>query len=163
MQAPRSKLNTFPPGFAAILKLFEGFRICRGNTGIGTAMKRCPNQERTNMKTKILLLGAVVTAFAFTALAVEPLLSPRAAGNQTKIVKSSVATPAATVAYVDATPALLSPRAQAGQTKVVKGMNNDVNPAPDCTKNMAGSPKMIAECASHPGAPMPCCNLTDVR
>jgi len=41
------------------------------------------------MKSKVLLLGAVVTAFAFTSLATESLLSPRAAGNQIKTAKDT--------------------------------------------------------------------------
>ena len=51
------------------------------------------------MNTKVLLFGAVVAAFAITTFAAEPLLSPRAAGNQIKHV-TAVATPAAiTVDY----------------------------------------------------------------
>ena len=84
--------------------------------------------------TKVLLLGAVVTAFAFTSFAAEPLLSPRAAGNQIKHVSSSVDTPMITVAYVDSGSALLSPRAAGNQIKVVAGTNNDINPALVCLK-----------------------------
>ena len=105
------------------------------------------------MKTKVLLLGAVVTAFAFTAFAAEPLLSPRAKDNQIKIVKSSEETPAVTVAYVDSTPALLSPRAQGNQIKVVQGVFNDQNPALECRKNMIGSPRVVAECSAHTTMP----------
>lgn len=108
------------------------------------------------MNTKVLLLGAVVTAFAFTSFAAEPLLSPRAAGNQIKIVRSDAPTaPAIAVAYVETTPALLSPRAAGNQIKVVQGLNNDVNPALVCRENMLGSPKAVTECSSH--ATMPGC------
>ncbi len=110
--------------------------------------------------TKVMLLGAVVTAFAFTSFAAEPLLSPRAAGNQIKHVSSSVSTPTITVAYVDSGSALFSPRAQANQIRVVKGTNNDVNPALVCQKNMIGSPKAVAECASH--TTMPGCQTVTV-
>ncbi len=106
------------------------------------------------MKTKVLLLGAVVTAFALTSFAAEPLLSPRAKDNQIKIVTSSIDTQGGTVTYVTSvSPALLSPRAQANQIKVVKGTNNDINPAAVCQKTMTGSPKAVAECASHTTMP----------
>lgn len=102
------------------------------------------------MKTaKVLLLGAVVTAFAFTSFAAEPLLSPRAAGNQIKHVSGSVDTATITIAYVDITPALVSPRAAGNQIKVVKGTNSDVNPALVCRNNMIGSPRAVTECSSH--------------
>lgn len=77
------------------------------------------------MKTKILVLGAVVTAFAFTSFAAEPLLSPRAKDNQIKIVTSSIDTQGGTVTYVtSATPVLLSPRAKDNQIKVVRSSIN---------------------------------------
>jgi hypothetical protein len=104
------------------------------------------------MKTKVLLLGAVVTAFAITSFAAAPLLSPRAKDNQIKIMKSAVEAPAA-VAYVDASPALLSPRANDNQIKVVKGAFVDVNPALECRKDMIGSPRVVAECSSHTTMP----------
>ncbi|HEY5043490.1 MAG TPA: hypothetical protein VIK53_15975 [Verrucomicrobiae bacterium] len=106
------------------------------------------------MKTKALLLGAVVTAFALTSFAAEPLLSPRAKDNQIKIVTSSIDTQGGTVTYVTSVPpALLSPRAQASQIKVVKGTNNDINAAAVCQKTMTGSPKAVAECSSHTTMP----------
>ena len=40
--------------------------------------------------TKVLLLGAVVAAFSFTSFAAEPLLSPRAKDNQSKVVAGIV-------------------------------------------------------------------------
>ena len=113
--------------------------------------------------TKVLLLGAVVTAFAFTSFAqsgAAALLTPRAAGNQIKHVSSSVDTPTITIAYVDSGSALLSPRAAGNQIKVVKGTNTDVNPALICQKNMIGSPKAVAECASH--STMPGCQTMTV-
>lgn len=117
-----------------------------------------PNQrKKINMKTKVLLLGAVITAFAFTSFAVEPLLSPRAAGNQVKHVSSSLDAPSVAIAYVDAAPALLSPRAAGNQSKIVKGTNNESNPALECLKTMNGSPKAVAECSSH--TTMPSCEV----
>jgi hypothetical protein len=102
------------------------------------------------MKTKVLLLGAVVTAFTFTTFAADALLSPRAKENQIKVVSSSTETPVTTIAYVDsASPALLSPRAQANQIKVVKGVFNDRNPYLECRNTMTGSPKAVQACSEN--------------
>lgn len=108
------------------------------------------------MKTKVLLVGAVVTAFTLASFAAEPLLSPRAKDNQIKVVSGSVDTQGGTISYAYTVPgssALLSPRAQVNQIKVVKGMNNDTNPALVCQKNMTGSPKAVSECSSHTTMP----------
>jgi hypothetical protein len=105
------------------------------------------------MNTKVLLLGAVVTAFAFTSLATEPLLSPRAAGNQIKHASSLVATPTVAAAYVYSNTALLSPRAAGNQIKVVQGVDNDINPALACRNSMNGTPRTVAECSSHTTMP----------
>jgi hypothetical protein len=111
-------------------------------------------KKKRNMNTtKVLLLGAVVTAFALTSFAAEPLLSPRAAGNQIKHVSGSVDTPTIAVANVETTPALLSPRAAANQIKVVRGTNTEGNPALVCRSNMIGSPKAVTECSSHANMP----------
>jgi len=106
------------------------------------------------MKTKVLLLGAVVIAFTFTSFAADALLSPRAAGNQIKVVSSSVETPSVTVTYVTpASPALLSPRAQANQITIVKGVVNERNPYLECRNTMTGSPKAVRACSEHPAMP----------
>ena len=105
------------------------------------------------MKTKVLLLGAVVIAFALTSFAAEPLLTPRADGSQIKRVSSLVATPTVTITYIDSSTAFLTPRATGNQIKTVKGGNNDVNPATACQKNMGGSPKVVAECSAHTTMP----------
>jgi hypothetical protein len=105
------------------------------------------------MKTRIIILGAVVTAFAFTSFAAEPLLSPRAKDNQIKIVNSLVETPTITVAYVDSTSALLSPRAAGNEIKHVKGTNNNFNPALACRDGMGGTPKIVMACAEHTTMP----------
>lgn len=60
--------------------------------------------------TKVLLLGAVVTAFAFTSFAAEPLLSPRAAGNQIKVVAGT---------NNDINPALVCQKTMSGSPKAV--------------------------------------------
>lgn len=111
------------------------------------------------MKTKILVLGAVVAAFTFTTFAAQPLLSPRAAGNQIKHVQGSAET-TTTIVYVDSNAGLLSPRTQGNQIKVVAGVHNDVNPALVCQKIMNGSPKTVTECTSH--TTMPGCQTMTV-
>jgi predicted secreted Zn-dependent protease len=101
------------------------------------------------LNTKVLLLGAVVTAFAFTTFATDALLSPRAQGNQTTVASSSVPAPAITVAYVAPSSAQFSPRAQANQIKIVQGVASHPDSPLDCRKNMITSPKAVTECASH--------------
>jgi hypothetical protein len=113
------------------------------------------------MKSKVLLLGAVVTAFAISSFAAEPLLSPRAAGNQIKIVKSSVPTPTVAAAYVAPGNVLFSPRAQGNQIKVASGLANDSNPSLTCRSGMAGSPKALAECSQH--TTMPGCQTVALK
>ncbi len=110
--------------------------------------------------TKILVLSAIVTAFTYSSFAAEPLLSPRAAGNQIKTATSSVATATVTTAYVGSSSAQLSPRAAANQVKGVKGTTTDVNPAVACQKTMNGTPKAVAECTSH--TTMPACQPVTV-
>ena len=105
------------------------------------------------MKTKILMLGAVVTAFAFTSFAADGLLTPRQMDNQPKVFVSSTATPSTTIAYVAPSTGLLSPRAQGNQGKIVAGVVNDSNPALACRDGMTASPKAVSECAAHTTMP----------
>ena len=100
--------------------------------------------------TKVLLLGAVVAAFSFSAFAGTGAYSLKAAASQPSVADTTVTT----IAYVDSAPPI-SPRAQANQTKVVKGAANEQTSALACRKNMVASPKAVAECASH--ATMPGC------
>jgi hypothetical protein len=113
-----------------------------------------PKQRKNkNMNTKFLLLGAVVTAFAFTSFATEPLLSPRAAGNQITRSANYVETQDLTSIRVAAGSPLLSPRAAGNQIKVAKGAYNDPNPVLLCQKTMIASPRTVAECSSHTTMP----------
>lgn len=107
------------------------------------------------MNMKVLLLGAVVTAFAFTSFATEPLLSPRAAGNQiTRSANSNyVETQDLTSIRVAAGAPILSPRAAGNQIKVAEGVYNDTNPVLFCQKTMIASPRTVAECSSHTTMP----------
>jgi len=47
------------------------------------------------MKTKILILGAAITAFTFTTFAADALLTPRQKDNQPGVFTSSISTRAA--------------------------------------------------------------------
>lgn len=112
------------------------------------------------MKTKVLLLGAVVTAFAYSSFASDAFLSPRAKDSQIKVVTSSANTQGGTITYVTST-TQLSPRAADNQIKRVNGTNNDVNPYLACQKMMTGSPKAVQVCADNPA--MPLCKPTAMR
>lgn len=106
------------------------------------------------MKTKVLLLGAILTAFSYSTFAGDLFLSPRAKDNQIKQVSSDTVTPTTTVTYITVKdPVVLSPRAKENQVVRISGTNNDVNPALLCQKMMTGSPKAIAECTSHTTMP----------
>lgn len=113
------------------------------------------------MKKNILIAIGAVTLAAITmnATAAEPLLSPRAAGNQIKHVTGTNNDP--NLLAVNNGGALLSPRAASNQIKTVSGVANDVNPALVCRNTMTGSPKAIQACTDHPGT-MPACNSTMV-
>ena len=133
------------------LRNFECIWNGRGITDIGRAIKRCLNHEKKfNMNTKVLLLGAVITAFAFTSFAAEPLLSPRAQANQIKIVTGS---DTQVGAVTSVTSAALSPRAQASQINGASGTDNDFNPYLTCRNSMSGSPKVVAACSADPAMP----------
>lgn len=108
-----------------------------------------PKYERNKMNTKILLLGAVVTAFTFTTFAARPVLSARAQANQIRVVSNAGSASDVTAGYVTpAAPALLSARAQANQIRTVKGVIVERNPYLDCRNTMTGSsPKAIAACS----------------
>lgn len=105
------------------------------------------------MKTLTFLLGAGVAAFTFASVATEPLLSPRAAGNQIRVISQPTQAASTSILHVDAQSALRSPRAAANQIKVVKGSVTNANPALACLKMMKGTPKAVAECSSHANMP----------
>ena len=135
--------STFPAG----LHIFEGFSVWRGITCIGGTIKRCLKRNQI-MKTKILLLGAVVTAFAFTTFAADALLSPRAVGNQIQVVPGITAAQSA-----PASASLQSPRAQNNQVVQVSGSEPVVAKCP-----MIGSPRDVSAAGS--AARTACCGQT---
>jgi len=114
------------------------------------------------MNTKVLFLSAVVTAFAVTSFATEPLLSPRAQANQIVTAPASAGIAVSAPVYVASAPAVLTPRAQATQIKKVQGVDNDFNPALACRRMMSGSPKAVAACSDNPAMPG-CQTLTAMK
>lgn len=112
------------------------------------------------MKTRNLLITlGVATIAAITFNTNGALLSPRAAGNQIKVV-SGVANDPDLVA-VDQGLAL-PPRAAGNQTTITAGTNGDVNPVTLCSRNMTSSPKAIQACAANP-ANMSCCKVAAAK
>jgi hypothetical protein len=102
------------------------------------------------MKSKILILGAVVAAFTFTSFAADALLSPRAAGNQVKVV----ATTANDITLVAANrDTALSPRAAGNKTTTAAGVETVAVKCP-----VLGSPRQVT--AAGKDARTSCCGLT---
>jgi hypothetical protein len=117
-------------------------------------MHRRRIKKKVNMKTRILrsTIGvAALAAIILNANASDVLLTPRAAGNQTK------AAPGVIVAQSANPVSAISPRALGNQVKSVAGVANEVNPATLCSRHMTASPKAIQACAVNP-ANMPCCS-----
>jgi hypothetical protein len=98
------------------------------------------------MNTKALLLGTVIAAFAGSTFATDALLTPRAKGNQIKVVAPDAESTAIPMNYVASNPTA-SPRVNAAQIKVVKGVSADKNPALECVQNMQGTPKAVTACS----------------
>jgi hypothetical protein len=110
------------------------------------------------MKTRILL--TILSVAALTAITFNTngaLLSPRAAGNQSKIVSSTANDP--DLVAVDQGLAL-SPRAAGNGIATTAGTNGSVNPALACAKTMNGTPKMVQACVQQ--TTMPGCNTVAV-
>jgi hypothetical protein len=101
------------------------------------------------MKNKSLLLGAVLATFAITSFATEPLLSPRAKGNQINFNNVPSATATSVIARADTTTVLLSPRAAGNQIKFAQVVDVDANRETSCQKDATLSPRALTECSSH--------------
>jgi hypothetical protein len=121
--------------------------------------KAPPKIEKQNMKTRNLLMtigAAVLAAITINVNAGDALLSPRAAGNQTKVAPAAVAD---RNLATENQGAAVSPRALGNQTTTVAGVANDVNPVMECHK-MIASPKAIQACAANPAGMSGCCKAT---
>ena len=116
---------------------------------MGNAMKRCLYEKQKSMKNKSLLLGAVLTAVTFASFATEPLLSPRAKGNQINFNYAPSATATSVIARADSTTVLLSPRAAGNQIKFAQVVDVDANRETSCQKDATLSPRALTECSSH--------------
>lgn len=143
-------------------KKLEGFSSLRS---IKEQRKTTGGHNRHNRKKKMKIrnllttLGvATLAAITFNVNASNALLTPRAAGNEIKIV-SGVANDPNLVAVNQGL--AIAPRAAGNQIATVAGTSNDANPVVACINNMSGSPKAIQACADHPGT-MPACNSVTV-
>lgn len=86
--------------------------------------------------------------------AANPVLSPRAQGNAVRTVAVNN-----DISVVDANAGrTVAPRALGNEIKTVAGISSGT--ATTCSA-MKGSPKAVAECASHPSATMSCCRVAD--
>lgn len=115
---------------------------------------------KSKMNTRNLLITLTVAALATAnVMAVEPLLSPRASNQQSKIVSGVNEDPnLAAPGLASASPHLVD-----SQTKTVAGKNTGESPSVKCVRHMSGTPKMIGACAEHPCAQMPCCSVADSK
>jgi hypothetical protein len=103
------------------------------------------------MKTRNLLIALSVTAMAtLNVFASEALLSPRATDHQSKIMSG-----------VNADPNLAAPGLVSVSPRVIDSQMK--SPSAVCVRRMAGTPKMIGQCADHPGAPMSCCSVAPAK
>ena len=115
---------------------------------------------KLKMKTRNLLITLTVASMAtINVMATEALLSPRAAAAQSRTVAGPNNDPNL------AAPGLVSvsPRLVGNQSKTVSGKSTEVTPSSQCARRMAGTPKMISQCADHPGAAMACCSVADAK
>jgi hypothetical protein len=101
------------------------------------------------MKSKFLIVGAFVTVFTLSTFATGALLSPRAAGNQTRVVSSVTIDQPVSVAST----VLLSPRAAGNEIATVASKEAATVKCP-----AIGSPKYVT--AAGPAARTSCCGLT---
>ena len=105
----------------------------------------------------LILAGAAATLMTLNLSAGEALQTPRAKDNQAKVAKAD-ATPNTVTSPVNVTG---TPRATGQQVNKSSGTND--TQAMSCARNMSSSPKSAGECASHPGAAMPCCAVANAR
>ena len=113
------------------------------------------------MKTLIpLTLASLVLATVTLNLSAgDALLSPRARDNQIRTVAATDNSPNTVTQNRNV---IASPRTLDNQIKTVAGASAGADTLV-CSRNMVASPRAIGECASHPGAPMPCCVVATVK
>ena len=114
------------------------------------------------MKTQNVL--QIVSVSAFIALATslyagDTLLPPRAKDNQIKISNAIDNSPNTVAKNSNL---VASPRTIDNRIKIVAGTRSGPD-AMDCSRKMVASPKAVGECASHPGASMPCCAVATAK
>jgi hypothetical protein len=143
------KCASGPEKWKRAVGFFEGISFCRGITCIRRSNKAPAKNERSKMKSKLLIVGAFVTVFTLSTFATGALLSPRAAGNQTKILTSLTLDQSVPAART----VLLSPRAAGNEIATVASKEKVAVKCP-----AIGSPKYLT--AAGPAARTSCCGLT---
>jgi hypothetical protein len=105
----------------------------------------------------LLVTGAAATLMTANVFAGDTLPTPRAKDQAAKPAKAETApNTVASPIYVAGTPRTADQQAK----KPVGKADTQVM---SCTRNMTSSPKSVGECASHPGAAMPCCAVANAR
>jgi hypothetical protein len=104
------------------------------------------------MRTLLIALGiAVVTSINAVA---GGLLSPKAAANQSKVVRGYNPDPnLATGNGLQSAP----PHVVGSKEKIVPGKSVDVTSSVTAARHLSGSPKMIGECVNRGDGTMSCC------
>jgi hypothetical protein len=106
------------------------------------------------MKTRNLLtLAGIALVAAALNVSAGDALSPRAKENQIKAIKG---TDASSTLVAPSQNLAATPRSVESRINTVAATGKDADPMV-CTRHMTANPKEVAECASHPGAAMPCC------
>ncbi|HEU5395704.1 MAG TPA: hypothetical protein VFV81_00955 [Verrucomicrobiae bacterium] len=111
------------------------------------------------MKTPNLLLAMAAAAIVsgMNLYAGDAYLPPRAAGNEIKHVAGTNADPNRVSVNLGK---VAAPRTLGVPARTIIGLSHGT--AVTCS-GMKGSPRAVAECASHPRAPMPCCALANAK
>jgi len=111
------------------------------------------------MKIRNLLIIFGVAGMATVNVTAGGLLSPKAADQQSKVVRGYNSDPSLTATGLQSAP----PHVVESRTKIVPGKSTKVTSSLKCVRRMSGSPKMIGECASQSCDTMPCCASTPAR
>ena len=101
---------------------------------------------------KIRILFVALCAATMNAMA-GGLLSPKAADNQSTVVRGYNPDPSLTATGLQSAP----PHVVESRTKTVPGKSREVTPSMMCLRHMNGSPKMVGDCASRATDKMSCC------
>jgi len=105
------------------------------------------------MKIRTLIVALGVAAIATLNVTAGGLLSPKAAGSQSKTVHGYNPDPSLTDTGLPSAP----PHVVENKEITVPGKSTEVTPSLTKARHMSGSPKMIGECVNHGDGTMSCC------